>query len=461
MTSSSTSVKTNPNLVVVIAGPTAAGKSDVAAVLCETNRGMIVSADSVQAYQGVQIGANKPTAEERSKTPHILVDVVDHNDNYNAADWKRDAVLAIKALLTNDHDDEDDQSPEDIAASSRRQFVLDEIQKARSMKGYEKSEALLPIVCGGTMMYMQWLVHGQPDAMRPSESAAQEATSTIQKFRSVDDYKGAHEHVKSFGEPFAGRIAKFCGADWYRLQRTLEVALTVKDKENREEMIDALYTGERQGSLSSWGLDVRCFFLCPDERMKHAKCIDERCEQMIVKGLLKETADLSLAGQLPDMAARAIGYRQVLNYLNDSSSATSEEDRFDQFLNDFSTATRQYSKKQMSWFRKDKEFIFVPVALDAVKTDRVALAAGAIQNYCQMTREEYERKLDGGDEESARSKETNEKQGKNMKFYQFDRHILTKGSSEFQSALAEALECRQRIHVKRRRLIEAEEAPSK
>ena len=96
----------NSKLVVVVAGPTAVGKSDVAAKLCASLGGLIVSADSVQAYRGVQIGANKPTQEERSETPHLLVDVVDSShDNYNAAEWQRDALHVIATLLDTQNDD--------------------------------------------------------------------------------------------------------------------------------------------------------------------------------------------------------------------------------------------------------------------------------------------------------------------------------------------------------------------
>lgn len=76
----------------------------------------------------------------------------------------------------------------------------------------------------------------------------------------------------------------------YRLRRTLEVALTVQAEADKESMIEKLYTGERNGGLESFGYDVRCFFLCPDDRMGHTKIIDKRCEQMIRNGLLQETA---------------------------------------------------------------------------------------------------------------------------------------------------------------------------
>ena len=89
-------------LIVVIAGVTGSGKSAVAAELCAARNGIIVSADSVQAYRGVQIGANKPDAAERERTPHLLLDVADPKTSahhYNAADWRRDALFVIRELL--------------------------------------------------------------------------------------------------------------------------------------------------------------------------------------------------------------------------------------------------------------------------------------------------------------------------------------------------------------------------
>jgi tRNA A37 N6-isopentenylltransferase MiaA len=68
------------------------------------------------------------------------------------------------------------------------------------------------------------------------------------------------------------------------------VALTVENAEDKEAMVQKLYTGERSGGLESLGYDVRCFFLCPDDRMGLTRVIDTRCEQMLVRGLLKETA---------------------------------------------------------------------------------------------------------------------------------------------------------------------------
>jgi tRNA dimethylallyltransferase len=535
---SSSSVPSRP-LVVVLAGPTASGKSDVAALLCRCRGdgsrsgndndtsddrnagihqgGIIVSADSVQAYRGVQIGANKPEIDEQKETPHILIDVADCEESYNAADWMNDAMLTIEALV--DPSSTTGATRKDGNSSSvgkRQAGVLQSIRDARNQKGYSSYQSLLPVVCGGTMMYMTWLVHGRPDAMRPSPTAVQKAKETIEAFQngnfhslqSCDDdggndgvdkkttiqsnFDAAVNYVASFGSVFADRTQKFCGEDWYRLRRTLEIAFTCQEqqqenkndnqqKEFRDgndtsnEILDKLFTGEREGGLSSLGYDVRCFFLCPDDRMQHARIIDERCEQMILKGLLKETADLYLSGQLPEMAERAIGYRQTLDYLladdsNDESNQNDDDEKtdssseatlFDAYLNEFTTATRRYAKKQISWFRKDQDFIFVPVSLQLDKPTRIENATKIIERLCQLSRNEYvESELSpsssspGSEEtESMQLKKKIESQAKGMKFYQFERHILKPDSDEYHAVLAEGIAQRQRIRRKKKRKI--------
>lgn len=423
------------------------GKSDISSRLCAEERGIIVSADSVQAYRGVQIGANKPNKQDLKKTPHLLIDVADSTQNYNAAEWRADARTAIQALL-NPKMDPDDTNP-------RADDVIASVRNCRDAKSYNHDDTILPVVCGGTMMYLQWLVHGAPDAMRPSPEALQQAKKTASAFQISDDFQAAKDHVSSFGQVFKDRVEGFCGDDWYRLRRTLEVALTVQAKDDKETLIKRLYTGERNGGLESFGYDVRCFFLCPDDRMGHTKIIDKRCEEMIIKGLLQETADLSLSEKMPEMAARAIGYRQTLDYLSKPSRGDMESEDFDSFINDFTTATRRYAKKQMSWFRKDRDFMFVPVSLSEAKATRVAEAAAMIKEYCHMSRDEYEKELCSPDSSSSIAKKKNEEQGKQMKLYQFERHILKAGSKEYSECLSQAIQCQGRMQKSKKPKLEA------
>jgi tRNA dimethylallyltransferase len=472
-----------PPLIIVIAGPTASGKSDVAAKICAYRRGMIISADSVQAYRGVQVGANKPTQEELDETPHVLIDVADHKEQYNAAEWREDAIFCIQTLLqqnrVNDKEKEGTTFTEPRSLK-RRQDILKYIDQSCHDKGYnngsltENSEIIadsnppiLPVICGGTMMYLQWLVHGRPDAFQPTPKAVKESFEIIEKYQSnisqdsTKNYQEAVMFVSSFGEIFADRTKQFCGEDWYRLRRTLEIALTVEEQSNGNEgnvsdaeskqvqknkLVENLYSGERQGGLGSFGYDVRCFFLCPDDRMGHTRVIDERCEQMIMKGLISETTNLKLSGCFPDMAERAIGYRQTLDYLHkELGPDETDKDLFEQYLDDFTTATRRYAKKQMAWFRKDKDFVFVTVPLQMTKQERVDVVAKQIEKYISLSRLVFESMLVDRASMSLQCKHENELQGKAMKFYQPQRHILKDGSEPYKEAFTEAIQCRERI----------------
>lgn len=492
----------NP-LVIIIAGPTAVGKSAVAAKICSKEcateivrqhainnnhsselqqdvraRGNIISADSVQVYEGVQIGANKPTTEERAETTHHLIDIVDSRSvcQYNAADWMRDAMQVLDRLKNvHDMSDSEDEGAQDEETTQRKA----RIEKFLAENREDDKVDVLPVIVGGTMMYLQWLVHGRPDAMKPSQEAVEKAAGAVEYYASQGDGSGwdaAIDHVSSLGPIFADRVSKLPGKDWYRLRRTLEVAYTVLEDEDMKEKIKELYNGQRQGGLdASLIYDVRCFFLCPDDRMTHTAVVDSRCEQMLSDGLLKETTDLHLSGQLPEQGqqAKAIGYRQTLDYLKRENFKPNDPEAFGAYLNEFTTSTRRYAKKQMQWFRKDNKFMFVPVPIAEDSSSRVEKVTKIIQEMCVMPRKDFEMELIPADISkkkeitkeiayeakgvkddtvdalplSARTKLQNEKQGKQMKFYQSKRHSLIEGSQNYQFVMKEADECTSRIHL--------------
>ena len=556
-------------LVIVLSGPTAVGKSDVAAKLCSsiissdiirghssstysstadrptlsstTNeyRGHVISADSVQAYTKVTIGANKPTLQEMKDTPHHLVNVVNPPktntdststknkiNSYNAADWMNDARYVIEKLgclptgKVDDDIDEENESDgivEDEETLLRREAIdkaiEQSLQHSNSNSDTDITEPIiLPVVVGGTMMYLNWLCHGRPDAIRPTEEAVQRAASVIDGFqrqgedmientssekvglveetsgetleeegdeetiaeaKDIAAWKVASTYVVSLGPVFKHRVEKLPGRDWYRLRRLLEVAYTIAAKKknkaadntnniSEEEILQQLtekevYTGIRAGSLSDLGYDVRCFFLCPTDRMTHFHTVDERCEQMLLRGLLRETANLYANGELPDesQVTRAIGYRQTLEYLKRPNAKSNDTKSFLAYIDVFATATRQYAKKQMQWFRRDDEFAFVPVQMDIDKSDRVDNAAQIISDMCKLNLADYKAALssnsippsdDNGDQSkqlqlSAQTKLDNELQGKTMKYFISKRVHLIDGSDDLLKVLAEADEC--------------------
>lgn len=370
------------------------------------------------------------------------------------------------------------------------------------------------------------------------------------------------EQVNAMGPKFQQQASKLTTNDWYRLRRIMEVAFTVEEMKQQQQPQESsaattktatktapnsvvvvddeenLYSGQRQGGLTSlqFGdgksqLDVRCFFLCPIDRMTHAKIIDERCERMISKGLIAETVQLDLDDSDADhdnnddddddedtdrnMVAMAIGYRQTLNYLKSRCKSTpspgkddeggkkkavdkekeEEEAAFFQYVDEFAAATRQYSKRQMQWFRRDRQFVFVP--MDPTmrtetpsplqeKTDILEnteneipplepaeVAARSILRLITLPRNEFDDQilsplLDDKNENSnnhnnnnnhdnqrqqhpdeslplsllsslsAQTRRKNQEQGKTMKLFRSERKFLLPGSHALQQALEQA-----------------------
>jgi len=420
--------ETRRPLVVVLTGPTAVGKSSVAAKLCEKMGGLVVSADSVQAYTGVMIGANKPTMEERQKTPHLLVDIVNADTDYNAAEWHRDALYSIH-LLTGMPYDDDETDPDNV--KYRRAEIRKAITQARRNE-LSSGTSFVPIVTGGTMMYTQWLVDGRPDACRPTKEAMAKAQRIVDDLRHTMSWEGSVEKISDdLGSPYREKIGKLFENDWYRLRRCLEVAYSTPSD-------GAAFTGVKTGELESYGFDVRCFFLCPTDRMSHYAVVDRRCERMLVNGLVRETVEFPLS----DMVQKAIGYRQVLEYLNRDHAREKDEAAFDEFIGNFQSATRRYAKRQMQWYRKDSNFVFVPVDVTQGGSEATSeVAANAIMYHVGLSRAEYDKQRKQPETDNAKTRRINESQGKGMKLFKSQREILTKGSDALNRVLADADDC--------------------
>lgn len=320
-----------PARVLVVAGPTAVGKSGAALRLCEARNGEVVSADSVQLYRGLDVGSNKPSVAERGRVRHHLVDVADADSPWSAGAWCEAAAEAI----------------DDVARRGR-----------------------LPVVVGGTMMYAQWLVRGAPDAPRASAKAAEAARSFLEPHG--DDWDRAAAAVSERSPACAARVAKLSSNDFYRLSRALEIEL--------DEEASGKIEGARRPILGS-GFDVRCAFLAPTDRKALYHAIDARCDVMLARGLLAETAELRCAGRLPasSTAARAIGYRQALDYLEARSRGAADGSLgpYLAFCRHFKTASRNYAAEQLKWFKRDATFAVVPAGDDAALAHLLDLDRGA------------------------------------------------------------------------------------
>lgn len=279
----------SPVLVIVL-GPTAVGKSRVAVDLALRFGGEVVSGDSTQVYRGFDIGTDKTGPADRRGVPHHLIDIVGPEVQYTAADFVRDALAAAGG----------------IAARGR-----------------------LPIVAGGTGLYIKALVDGLfPDAGRnPAVRASLEAEAAEKGLDAL------FRRLEAVDPEYARKIRS---RDRVRIIRALEVHVTTGRpisehfRETRSPVMDR--------TVVRLGLKLEREALC--------RRIDERVERMFARGLVEEVRGLMGRG-VPESAPpfRALGYRHVLTLLRGEIGR-------EEAVALTKTDTRQYAKRQMTWFRK-------------------------------------------------------------------------------------------------------------
>jgi tRNA dimethylallyltransferase len=288
-------------------GPTASGKSRIAVELARRLPIDIVSLDSAQVYRGLDIGTAKPSAEERRRVPHHLIDIVDPDQSYSAGRWRADAVAAIAAIL----------------------------EKGRT-----------PLIVGGTMLYYRALVEGL-DALPPANA---EMRSAINAEAAERGWEALHAQLAAVDAPTAKRIAP---RDAQRIQRALEVWRVTGQP------ISALQRGERP----ALPFELRAFALVPADRVALNRRIAERFDAMLAAGLVDEVRGLRaryrLSGAAPSM--RAVGYRQVWQCLEGEIPESQLRDKA-------LAATRQLAKRQLTWLRSFRDL--QPIEPDAAELER-------------------------------------------------------------------------------------------
>ena len=304
--------------VVLLLGPTAAGKSAVALALAERFGGEIVSADSAQVYRGMDIGTAKADASARARVPHHLLDLIEPTQAYSAARFRADAIAAIDAV---------------------------------------RARGCVPIVAGGTMLYFKALREGL--SALPTADAAVRAALDARAART--GWPALHAELARIDPATAARLAP---TDAQRIQRALEVhALTGRP-------LSALQ-GARDASAIGRSVVVA---LAPADRARLHAAIARRFDAMLGAGLLDELRTLrgrfALRPDLPSM--RSVGYRQAFAYLEgDGDLATLRERGI--------AATRQLAKRQLTWMRAMGVDPIECFAADVVEraSDAVARALGA------------------------------------------------------------------------------------
>jgi tRNA dimethylallyltransferase len=289
--------------VVLLVGPTAAGKSAVALELCRRFDAEIVSVDSAQVYRGMDVGTAKPDEGTRAAVPHHLVDIRDPDERYSAADFAADASRAIA----------------DIRERGR-----------------------VPLLVGGTMLYVKALTEGLSD-LPPADAGVRAA---IDSRAAHAGWPALHAELARVDAVTAARLDP---NDAQRIQRALEVhALTGQPLSHLQ---------GRRSPPAALGR-VLAVALVPQRARLHAH-IAQRFDAMLEAGLVDELRGLraryALTASLPSM--RSVGYRQAWDYLEGAIGADALRARG-------IAATRQLAKRQYTWLRSTPAAAFDPQADD-------------------------------------------------------------------------------------------------
>ncbi len=301
---------------IAIVGPTASGKSDLALALAHRLGGEIVSCDSMQVYRRLDVGTAKPSEDEREGIPHHLIDLVDPDVPFSAAEYGVLGREAISGVL---------------------------------------SRGAVPIVCGGTGLYLEAL----RDARHQNAPGADEAyrASLLAEANTEGGTARLHARLAELDPESAEQIH---ANNLRRVVRALELIHLTGVPKSR---LDA--ESRRSGHL----VELLVFCLCYRDRALLADRINRRVDRMMERGLLSEVERLYRDGYLAEgqSAEQAIGYRQLIPYLDGKISLS-------EAVESIKSATRRYAKRQMTWFRRTEGVRFVEVDEGGVPRTREELA---------------------------------------------------------------------------------------
>ncbi len=277
--------------LVVLVGPTAVGKSDVGLRLARALETDLLTADSRQVYRGMDIATDKPAVAQRQGVPHRLIDLVNPDESFNAGQYRRLALQEIERLY---------------------------------------GERRLPLIVGGTGLYVRTLIHGLCDAPRADQAFR---ASLLQKAQG-QGRSFLHAELAQVDPELAARLHPH---DEVKIVRALEVfhlsGRRLSDVQQQHRF------AEQPFSVLMIGLNR--------EREELYRRIDQRVEAMFARGVVEETAELLAKGYGRETGAmKGLGYQQVAGYLS------GDYDRAEA-LRLLKRDTRHFAKRQLTWFRKE------------------------------------------------------------------------------------------------------------
>ena len=284
--------------VIVIVGPTASGKTALSIELAKKIDGEIVSCDSMQIYKDMTIGSAKPTIEEMQGIKHYLIDFVSPSKRYSVAEYKKQAEDAIEEII---------------------------------------KKGKVPIVVGGTGLYADSLIYNIEYTDMEFDKLYREMLE--KQAETEEGLENLYKEAKKIDEVACKKISK---ADKKRIIRILEIFhKTGKTKTRLDEESRA---NEPKYDYKVFAIDIKRDVLYDR--------INKRVDQMLDMGLIDEVKYiLEKYNEFPT-AMQAIGYKEVKEYLEDKIA-------YDEMVEKIKQETRRYAKRQLTWFRKNKDKIWL------------------------------------------------------------------------------------------------------
>lgn len=284
--------------LVILTGPTAVGKTKASISLAKAIGGEIISADSMQVYHDMNIGSAKIRTEEMEGIPHYLIDVLDPDEEFHVVRFQQMAKNAMEQIYANGH---------------------------------------IPIVVGGTGFYIQALLYDIDFTENEMDSSFREELEQLAQEKGPEHL---HEMLQQVDEKAAKEIHAH---NIKRVIRALEFyhQTGTKISEHNE-------TERKKSSPYQFA-----HFVLTDDRENLYRRIEMRVDQMIEEGLVEEVAALKEKGYTKDMVSmQGLGYKEILDYLD---GVCTLEDAIYTIKRD----TRRFAKRQLTWFRRERDVIWV------------------------------------------------------------------------------------------------------
>ena len=274
--------------LLTILGPTAVGKTDLTLRLAQEMKAPVISGDAYQVYKGLSIGTAKPSTEELKRVPHYLIDILEPNDVYSVADFQRKARDVIKKCNT---------------------------------------QGVMPILSGGTGLYVQSLLEGYQFSDVPPNQTLREELNQLYEVQGIEGLRRKARELAAHGSITIEL------QDKHRLYRAIELMSAGQyDVVSHQSKDGLMYEGPVLGLMR--------------DRESLYKRINERVDTMVQQGLFDEVEWLLTHGASPDSQAfKGIGYKEIVLYM---THQISKEEAIDLVKKN----TRHFAKRQITWYKR-------------------------------------------------------------------------------------------------------------